>query len=155
MVCEGYNEENAQGLFSAMLIIQWIYPQLVLHFYILMLVKTSDRPHNMLTNVSLVLFFTQKSENRPGFISEEPLTKVKVINYSDALLPLFFPANRLYRSSFVFIAHYFSILLDYKSWTVFHAFKGLHFSSLFISFSLHPISRLSSCWYWLPQLTWQ
>lgn len=32
MACRGYNEENAEGLFRVMLIIQWIYPQLMLHF---------------------------------------------------------------------------------------------------------------------------
>lgn len=55
--CGGESEENAHGPVSALLIIQWISPQIMLHFYNVMLVKTSDRPHNMLTNVSLVLFF--------------------------------------------------------------------------------------------------
>lgn len=78
IVYRGYNEENAQGLFSVMLIIQWIYPPLMLHFYIFMLVKTSDRPHNMLTSVCVwFCSFRKKSENAPGFISDEPPTKGK------------------------------------------------------------------------------
>lgn len=78
------------------------------------------------------------------------------INYSASVLLFFFlTLSWLYLPSFVFIAHNFSTLLDYKSWTAFYAFIGLHFSSPFISFSFHPISRLASCWYWLPQLTWQ
>lgn len=103
-------------------------------------------------------FFTQKSKIRPSlsyfrWASHQSKT---VINYSDSVPLFFFLAfSWLHLPSFVFIAHYFSTLLDYKSWTAFRAFIGLHFSSLFISFSFHPISRLASCWYWLPQLTWQ
>lgn len=132
MVCEGYNEENAQGLFSAMLIIQWIYPQLMLHFYILMLVKTSDRPHNMLTNVSLVLFFTQKSENRPGFISDEPLTKVK---QSLITLTRFCPCSSL-QIDFTVLLLFFSHIIFQFYWIT----KVGLFSTPLKDYIFHPFS---------------
>lgn len=66
-------------------------------------------------------------------------------NYIDFVLLLFFLMISLLRllyvcTPFLFITRYFSTLMDYESSTVFYAFTGLLFPSLFISFSFIPLA---------------